>query len=272
MDEFIARGECRNMSLQRNYYEVIGVAPTATTDDIKKKYRELARQFHPDVVKDKTLGQKVFTQINQAYRVLADPEKRSQYDTTLLTDKVRSGTGVPAAASSASGTAGTPSRPSQTMASRDGAAAQSASQPLSAQQVTTVARLMTDAEGAMMQNKLGDVKTICDKVLQIDPRNCKAFALMGDALVQMGKPRDATAVYRRAQQIAPSALLQNKISRLEGTAAATAPSTTRPSAGTNGTSTNTSSGEAQRAKPESAGEGKDEKQASGLLSRLLGRK
>ncbi len=263
------------MSLQRNYYEVIGVTPTATTDDIKKKYRELARQFHPDVVKDKTLGQKVFTQINQAYRVLADPEKRSQYDTTLLTDKVRSGTGVSAVtAPAASGSAGVSSRPTQTPASRDGAAAPSPPQPLSAQQAATVVRLMADAEGAMMQNKLGDVKTICDKVMQIDTRNCKALALMGDALVQMGKPRDAAAAYRIAQQIAPSALLQNKISRLEGTsaAAATAPSMTRSGTGTNGTIPSMGAGEAQRAKPTSADEGKDDKPASGLLSRLWGRK
>ncbi len=258
------------MSLQRNYYEVIGVAPTATTDDIKKKYRELARQFHPDVVKDKTLGQKVFTQINQAYRVLADPEKRSQYDTTLLTDKVRSGTGG-ASVSPASGAAGTAVRTtSQTAASGSGLAAQ----PLSAQHAATAARLMVDAESAMMQNKLGNVKTICDKVLEIDPRNCKAFSLMGDALVQMGKPRDAAAAYRRAQQIAPSALLQNKISRLEGTGAAApvAPAPTQPTAGANGAKANAGLAGKPLTNQNRMEEGRDDKPAPGLLGRLLGRK
>lgn len=258
------------MSLQRNYYEVIGVAPTATTDDIKKKYRELARQFHPDVVKDKTLGQKVFTQINQAYRVLADPEKRSQYDTMLLTDKVRSGTGG-ASVSPASGAAGTAVRTtSQTATSGSGPAAQ----PLSAQQAATTARLMVDAESAMMQNKLGNVKTICDKVLEIDPRNCKAFSLMGDALVQMGKPRDAAAAYRRAQQIAPSALLQNKISRLEGTGAAApvAPAPTQPTAGANGTKANAGLAGKPLTNQNRTEEGRDDKPAPGLLGRLLGRK
>ena len=75
------------MTLQRNHYEILGVSPTATTDQIKKKYRELARKFHPDVVKDKALGQKIFTQVNQAYRVLGDPERRAQYDTTLRADR-----------------------------------------------------------------------------------------------------------------------------------------------------------------------------------------
>ena len=71
------------MSLQRNHYEVLGIAPSATTDQIKKKYRELARKFHPDIIQDKVLGQRVFTQINQAYRVLADPERRAQYNSQL---------------------------------------------------------------------------------------------------------------------------------------------------------------------------------------------
>ena len=71
------------MSLQRNYYEVLGIPQGATTDQIKKKYRELARKFHPDVVQDKVLGQRVFSQINQAYRVLADPERREQYNSQL---------------------------------------------------------------------------------------------------------------------------------------------------------------------------------------------
>ncbi len=255
------------MSLQRNYYEVIGVTPTATTDDIKKKYRELARQFHPDVVKDKTLGQKVFTQINQAYRVLADPERRSLYDTTLLTDKVRSGNG--ASASPASGAAAS-AHSSQTTASTQ-APAQPPSQQMSVQQASTTARLMADAESAMMQNKLGNVKTICDKVLEIDPRNSKAFSLMGDALVQMGKPRDAAAAYRHAQQIAPSALLQSKINRLEGAPAASAAthSATGPGAGIADTSTGAASAQTS---PNRTNEGSDHKPAAGLLSRLLGRK
>lgn len=261
------------MSLQRNYYEVIGVTPTATTDDIKKKYRELARQFHPDVVKDKTLGQKVFTQINQAYRVLADPERRSQYDTTLLTDKVRNGTSmsVSAPAAPAAGTNGAHPASSQAAAAAAGAAAQRASQPLSAQQAATAARLMGEAESAMMQNKLGNVKTICDKVMEIDPRNCKALSLMGDALVQMGKPRDAAAAYRRAQQIAPSALLQNKISRLEGalaSASGTAPVPAQPSTGTNGTAPK----EASAATSHRTDQSREEKPSGGLLGRLLGRK
>ncbi len=252
------------MSLQRNHYEVIGVPPTATTDEIKKKYRELARQFHPDVVKDKDLGQKVFTQINQAYRVLADPEKRTQYDTTLLVDKVRSGSKPAATVVSAASTGASAPPPA-------------AAQPLSAQAAANVTRLLLDAETAMMQNKLGSVKMICDKVLEVDPRNSKALSVLGDALVQMGKPRDAAAAYRRALQVAPSAMLQSKLSRLEGTGAATSgagingaanrPAAPLPPAGANGAGAAPNQTNQNR-----TNQGREDKPSGGLLGRFLGRK
>ena len=63
----------------RDYYKVLGVARTATADDIKKSYRRLARKFHPDVSKEKDAEQK-FKEVQEAYEVLKDPEKRAAYD------------------------------------------------------------------------------------------------------------------------------------------------------------------------------------------------
>src|SRR5215207_1462688 len=65
----------------KDYYEVLGVSRTASDDDIKKAFRKLARQYHPDVAKDKKTAEEKFKEINEAYEVLSDPAKRKKYDT-----------------------------------------------------------------------------------------------------------------------------------------------------------------------------------------------
>ena len=64
----------------RDYYETLGVAKTATADEIKSAFRKLARKHHPDVAKDKKAAEEKFKQINEAYEVLSDVDKRRKYD------------------------------------------------------------------------------------------------------------------------------------------------------------------------------------------------
>jgi curved DNA-binding protein len=64
----------------KDYYVTLGVARGASDDEIKKAFRKLARKYHPDVAKDKKLGEEKFKEINEAHEVLSDPIKRKQYD------------------------------------------------------------------------------------------------------------------------------------------------------------------------------------------------
>jgi curved DNA-binding protein len=64
----------------KDYYETLGVSRNANDADIKKSFRKLARQYHPDVAKDKKQAEEKFKEINEAYEVLSDPAKRKKYD------------------------------------------------------------------------------------------------------------------------------------------------------------------------------------------------
>lgn len=68
------------MAEKRDYYEVLGIGRDATDNDIKKAYRKLAKQYHPDVNSNDKEAEAKFKEINEAYSVLSDPEKRSNYD------------------------------------------------------------------------------------------------------------------------------------------------------------------------------------------------
>ncbi|HYV36367.1 MAG TPA: J domain-containing protein [Gemmataceae bacterium] len=66
--------------MPRDYYEVLGVAKTAKDDDIKKAYRKLARQYHPDRNPGDKQAETRFKEVQDAYDVLSDKQKREQYD------------------------------------------------------------------------------------------------------------------------------------------------------------------------------------------------
>src|SRR5947208_2013982 len=65
---------------KRDFYDILGVSKTASSDDIRKAHRKLVRQYHPDVNKDNPKAEEKFKEVQEAYDVLSDETKRKNYD------------------------------------------------------------------------------------------------------------------------------------------------------------------------------------------------
>ena len=68
---------------ERSYYDVLGVVPNASQDDIKRAYRRLAKAYHPDLNRDPDADAR-FKEINEANQILSAPDRRAQYDRLVL--------------------------------------------------------------------------------------------------------------------------------------------------------------------------------------------
>jgi curved DNA-binding protein CbpA len=168
------------MNDQCNYYEVMSLDRSATQREIKLRYRELARIYHPDLAGNQTAGVRTFMQINKAYRALGDEERRKLYDTAL-----------------------------------DEEARADAEKRRSVQYAVQITSNLRDATDAIMRGDQKTARVACEAVLKIVPNNPEALHIMGDVLTQMGETDAAIAAYRKSCESKPSYIVESKITRLE---------------------------------------------------------
>ena len=129
----------------RDYYETLGVSKTATSDDIRKAFRKLARKYHPDVAKDKKTAEEKFKQINEAYEVLSDTVQARE----VRPARARAGSSTSRAGRRRFPGGGAGGRPGRAGGGRRGAgAARAASSSTSAARATAISSSSSSAGGA----------------------------------------------------------------------------------------------------------------------------
>jgi curved DNA-binding protein CbpA len=201
------------MRLQRNYYEIMGLPRTATQKEVKLRYYELVRQFHPDRAVDKDLAQRIFSQINLAYRALTDTDKRMLYDAGLDAELSASrptasrppSQSPPRAQAAVAARAATLGRPS-------GATPDQAS-PIAPNEV------LEKASHAFFKGEHTQAMRMCNNLLKHKPNSPGALTLLGDIYVDLGRRREALEIYREVIKLQPAnRLVQEKINVVEAMA------------------------------------------------------
>ncbi|MES2464320.1 MAG: DnaJ domain-containing protein [Armatimonadota bacterium] len=204
-----------------NYYDVLGVPQTASQDEIKKRYRTLARQLHPDVNQNDPNAARKFAEVAEAYRVLGDSNSRGAHDFELSRAKERQEAAARRRASSYPSSAPTP-RP--TAPSGNPSSSSSSAAPDSG-------RLVAQAQAAFVRNRLVEARTLAEQALRLNRRNAQAYEVLGDVFRLQNKIDEAMNMYSMALQINPrNATVMQRLERMSRAAAPPAvryPSTPR---------------------------------------------
>lgn len=181
----------------QNHYEVLGLSMHATPEAVRRRYRELVRQYHPDVNPSPEAKER-FLRIQEAYQVLSDPERRRHYDALLRLQR-----GEPPTACY-----GQPSTspPPQSSPSAQG----SRSQPNSP--TDEVRRVIVEAERAFLRGRLQDAIYWAKQATRLAPRHPKGYEILGDVYRTQGHYEAALNAYTYAVQLAPNSPdLQRKL-------------------------------------------------------------
>lgn len=210
---------------QPTYYEVLGLNPSATAEEIKKRYRELARRFHPDVAHTPEAADK-FKAINEANRVLSDPQRRATYDAELRLKEARqrkpepgrethrASTHAPSSSSTSSRSSPQESRSTHTPSAT---ARQTPSSGSKKESLDPLDEVIAAAQAAFRRLRFREAEAICREALKRNNRRADAYELLGDILRARNRKEEAIAMYSYVLQLDPrNAEAQAKFDRLTG--------------------------------------------------------
>lgn len=182
---------------ERSYYEILGVARTATTEEIKKKYRELARKHHPDVNPGNANAAQTFSKVTEAYKTLADPDNRATYDADQAMRERQANRAN--SNSSARNYSPPPGGVYNAPPPRPAAGANNAG----ASRAAEAARLVAEAKAAFQRGKFLEARTRAEQVIRLTSRNAEAYEILGDVYRIQGKNEQAMTMYSMCLQINP---------------------------------------------------------------------
>lgn len=186
-----------NRKPMQNHYEVLGLSMHATPEAVRRRYRELVRQYHPDVNPSPEAKER-FLRIQEAYQVLSDPERRRHYDALL---RLRLGE-PPSARYNQPRTS--PRPPSNT--SNQGSRTPSGSLN------SELRRMIGEAERAYLRGRFQDALYWAKQATRLAPRHPKGYEILGDVYRTQGHYEAALNAYTYAVQLAPhNAELQRKL-------------------------------------------------------------
>jgi curved DNA-binding protein CbpA len=210
-----------------DYYEILGVPPDATQEQIKRRYRDLARRYHPDISRSADAAEK-FRKINEANQVLSDPQKRATYDTERAFTQSRQRPSPPPPsspssgshpASAPSGASGSGARPASSGGPPPGSAQKTArnagtNRPASAG--SGMDGLIAEAQAAFRRMNYREAERLCRQINRRRPHPV-AMEMLGDIHRMRGHLDEAIAMYSYALQLDPrNSALHEKFDRLVG--------------------------------------------------------
>jgi curved DNA-binding protein CbpA len=198
-----------------NYYEILGLPATATREEVRRRYRELARRYHPDVAKGDDAANR-FKEINEANSVLSDTDKRSNYDAHRKLDELKRqspSSQPPTGPRPKSGRQPPAENPNPQSAIRN---PQSGRPQSGNPQPNDADTLLHEAQRAMGRLRYRDAESLARRANRLH-RTSLGYEILGDVCRSRGRNDEAVAMYSYALQLdRANHSVQAKFDRLVG--------------------------------------------------------